>query len=97
MKIESINFISADEFNSKYSFGWQNTTFGEFADDGEYIWVDLTEEHVKELYDNYAWYVRDIGNQQSAYNAYLCDNTIRFIHDMWSLGYHDEILVHCYY
>lgn len=97
MRIDSIDYINATEFNKQFDFGWQNTTFGDYADEGEFVWVDLSEEGLNVLYREYAEYHRDSwDNDQSAYNAYLYLNTIKFVETMRELGYTDGILVHCY-
>ena len=97
MRIDSINYINATEFNKQFDFAWQNTIFGDYADDGEFVWVDLSEEGLDVLYGEYTAYSRDSwDNPQSAYNAYLYLNTIKFVETMRELGYTDGILVHCY-
>ena len=93
MNIFSMNCISCDEINSQFDFEWQETQFGYYVESGSYVPVNLDEDVLADLRDDYEWAI----NREAESYVTRLRNTIEFIEKMRELGFHDEILVYCYY
>ena len=85
--------ISCDTINEYFTFKWYNTLFGDIAEDGAYVPVNLSRDYLEDLYVDY----KEMINEEAFSSAQMTENTIEFIEKMNELGFYDEILVYCYY
>ena len=91
MRVFSINYIFCDEINEDFDFEWQNTQFGYYVENNSYVSVNLDEDYLEDLRDDYEWAV----NREADDYVNRLRNTITFIEAMRKRGYKDEILVYC--
>ena len=91
MRVFSINYILCDEINENFDFEWQNTQFDYYVKNNSYVPVNLDEDYLEDLRDDYEWAV----NREAEDYVNRLRNTITFIETMRDRGYRGEILVYC--
>ena len=93
MEVFSINCIFCDEINENFDFEWQNTQFGYYVENNSYVPVNLDEDYLEDLRDDYEWAV----NHEADDYVNRLRNTITFIEAMRDREYRGKILVYCYW
>ena len=53
MRVFSINYILCDEINENFDFEWQNTQFGYYVKNNFYVPVNLDEDYLEDLSEDY--------------------------------------------